>query len=576
MGPFPRRGQPCLERSVQVEVGDARRASSEAEPCLDKAALGGVELDAVEVDQCERQVRVRRRMMAAYPEGLSLIDRGAGEPERLRAVALPRPDQRERAEHIDVPDRIAHARERADLLQRSRGAVEIAGEEVREARRVLAHGLDRICPADAEEVHDVLRPESRDRSADLVGDLQHRLGRQVTKCQQRVQGVRGRALAEGEVCSPDDPPIGLPGCGGIVRPQLGRQEVDLHDRRRAVGVIHADIGQPAHQGGGFAPLEQTMANGGDDAKGLLRVPDIEQVIDSLLLASVAEQPPGRPVLQVVHGAWVLDLEPVSQHLGEQVVVAICLPGRFEWDEEHRLPVQLVKQAARVACPRDGVAELGREPIEHRGVEQEVPHLRILAFNHLVEQVLRDEVVAPRERLDERGGIRCVTQRDGRQLQPDRPTVRAVHEAAHQFVGQLTLCHVLDELAGLRIPEGEIGAPDLHDLVGEAETVQVPRQVPSGGDDGPSGVRKGGEQLAEVVEHGTTRQRMRVFQEKHDIRGERCEAGDQAVDEDVAETGAALSHALVDDRVDRGATDHSASTRSLASTTASSCRRVRAK
>ena len=204
-----------------------------------------------------------------------------------------------------------------------------------------------------------------------------------------------------------------------------------------------------------------------------------------------------------------------------------------------------------------------------------PRLGVLAFDHLVEQVLHDEAVASRERLDERVGVGGGTQRDGCQLQPDRPPVRAGHDPPDQVGGELTLRHGLDQRSGLVLPKGEIGAAELHDLVVEPEVVQLPGQVSSGADHGPSGVRQGEDQLAEVVEHGTTGEHVRILEHEDHLPVERREparAGRRRSPRRVRPHPAARARRWL--AASCGATDRSAATRSLASTTGSSCRRDR--
>ena len=82
----------------------------------------------------------------------------------------------------------------------------------------------------------------------------------------------------------------------------------------------------------------------------------------------------------------------------------------------------------------------------------------------------------------------VAQRDAGQLEADGPAVRPRGEDLHVVVAEVTLGHRGQQLSGLVLPEGEVGAAQLDEPSVEAQSSQGPRWVSAGADDASNRVR----------------------------------------------------------------------------------------
>ena len=125
-----------------------------------------------------------------------------------------------------------------------------------------------------------------------------------------------------------------------------------------------------------------------------------------------------------------------QKLAEQMVIAIPLPARVQGDQEHVRVRELREHRGRVLAAENGVAQLRREPSQHRGAQQEVPGLGRERGQDLIGQVVADVPSAAGERPHPLIGVLEVTKPQRRQVQPRRPALRALDEQLDALVGQL--------------------------------------------------------------------------------------------------------------------------------------------
>ena len=98
-------------------------------------------------------------------------------------------------------------------------------------------------------------------------------------------------------------------------------------------------------------------------------------------------------------------QPGPEQVGEQLVVAPPAPDLVQGDQEQIGPLQPLQPPLAAAAAADGVAQRPRQPLQHRGLEQEPHRLGGLAVQHLLGQVVQDIAVAARELLHEPGDIR---------------------------------------------------------------------------------------------------------------------------------------------------------------------------
>ena len=129
-------------------------------------------------------------------------------------------------------------------------------------------------------------------------------------------------------------------------------------------------------------------------------------------------------VQLGHVAGPLVEQMSLQDVAEQVVVAVPAAVVVERDEEQVLPVQRWQHGPPVGPAGDRVAERAGEPVQDRGLEQEGAHVRRLAVEHLVGEVVDDESVVAGEARDEPGPVVSVLQGQGGELQCGRPSLGA--------------------------------------------------------------------------------------------------------------------------------------------------------
>ena len=155
-----------------------------------------------------------------------------------------------------------------------------------------------------------------------------------------------------------------------------------------------------------------------------------------------------PPVQLRHLVGVLGEQARAEHVGEQVVVAV--PGALvvEGDDEQIAALELLQHAPAVVAGGDGIAETPGEVVEDGGAEQEVADLVWLACENFVGEVVDDEAVAPRERLDEVRHFLVLTdaaQRERRELEASDPALGALLQRADVVVAEVEPHHPVEEL-----------------------------------------------------------------------------------------------------------------------------------
>ena len=125
----------------------------------------------------------------------------------------------------------------------------------------------------------------------------------------------------------------------------------------------------------------------------LGVPSGGGVLDRVLDETVRAAPSRRAAAQL---ARVLAPELELQNLAEQMVIAIPLLACVERDQEHVRARELREHRSRVLATENRVAQLGREPPQHRGAHQEVLGLGRERRQNLVGQIVADVASAAGE------------------------------------------------------------------------------------------------------------------------------------------------------------------------------------
>ena len=72
----------------------------------------------------------------------------------------------------------------------------------------------------------------------------------------------------------------------------------------------------------------------------------------------------------------------AQQVGEQVVIAPPAAYLIQRHQEQARALHLLQHCLTVGTAGDRIAQLARQPLQHRGLQQELARLRTLPFKYL--------------------------------------------------------------------------------------------------------------------------------------------------------------------------------------------------
>ena len=197
--------------------------------------------------------------------------------------------------------------------------------------------------------------------------------------------------------------------------------------------------------------------------GLVDVTAGEGVPDGVGQAVVLGVPVRGVVVQAPDVLGAPGRESRAQRLREEVVVAPPLPLVVERDHEEVRPLQRLQQLLAVGAASDRVAQRPAQVVEDGGVEQERPDVRGLAGEHLVDEVVEDEPVAPGERLDEAVRVGRAGGGEGGELQARGPSLGTPLERDDVLRLQAEPHDVVEERRRLGRGEPEVCGADLEQV-----------------------------------------------------------------------------------------------------------------
>ena len=117
-------------------------------------------------------------------------------------------------------------------------------------------------------------------------------------------------------------------------------------------------------------------------------------------------------------------EPGSQHVGEEMVVAVPKAPVVERDQEQVRPIEGLEHGPTIVLTRHGIAERAVQPAQDRRVEQKAPNMLRLTLQDLTDQVVDDVPVVAREAGDEAGDVSSSLHRQRCQLERGDPSFGA--------------------------------------------------------------------------------------------------------------------------------------------------------
>ena len=171
----------------------------------------------------------------------------------------------------------------------------------------------------------------------------------------------------------------------------------------------------------------------------------------------------------------------AQDVGEEVVIAVPAAPVVERDQEQVPPLQRVQHGLAIAALGHGVAQRAAQPVQDRGLQQEAPNLVGLPVQDLLDQVVDDVAVVPREPGDEAGDVVAPLHRQRRQLEGGDPPFGAPLEGLDVARRQCQAHDVVQVRGSLGRREAQVRGADLDELAARPQAAERQRRIGTRGD-----------------------------------------------------------------------------------------------
>ncbi len=170
----------------------------------------------------------------------------------------------------------------------------------------------------------------------------------------------------------------------------------------------------------------------------------------------------------------------AEQVGEQMMVAPPAAHLIQRYQEQSCLLDGLQHRLAAVPAGHRIAQPAGQPLQHRGLQQEVAHLLGLALQHLLSQVVQDIAVAAAERCNEADGIRLPPQGQGGQLQSGHPPLGPGRQRRHRRVRQVSTSRFAQQHRRLSHGEPQVGGAQLRQLPAGPQTRQRQRRI------GPAG------------------------------------------------------------------------------------------
>ncbi len=281
-----------------------------------------------------------------------------------------------------------------------------------------------------------------------------------------------------------------------VQPPLGAPEVRLntvdltggHEGSHVVVAEHRP-GPKLRFGEGLHPApqgvllpEQLHGRGRqlDHVRCAVEGPGCQGVVDGDGSFAVLLVPGARAPVQRRDEVGLLVEQAGSQHVGEQVVVAVPPATVVQRHQEQVGPVQRLQHRLAAAALSHGVAERTAQPVEDGGTQQERLDLLGRPGQHLLDQVVDDVSGVAREAGDELGDVHAPLHRQRRQLEGGDPPLGATLQRRHVRSGELQAHHAVEVRDRLLRGEAQVRSTDLDQLASGPEPSERQRRIGAAG------------------------------------------------------------------------------------------------
>ena len=182
-----------------------------------------------------------------------------------------------------------------------------------------------------------------------------------------------------------------------------------------------------------------------------------------------------------------------------------------------------------------VGERPAHAFEHRGPQQQVPHVRRLVLEHLCHEVGSHGSLAAGELPHEPVGIRVSGHRERGEPQARDPALGPFHQQREALLRELDAAG-LEQLPGLLRAEAEVGAAELGDHSRDSQPMQAQARILSRPQHQPDGRREVRHEDLEQIERLRGLQLVEVVDHDDDRPVDRSQPGEQPCDDGVPGEG----------------------------------------
>ncbi len=333
--------------------------------------------------------------------------------------------------------------------------------------------------------------------------------------------LRRVALRHGDVRSsgverrPDHFPIGEE-CGQLGIGKRVRRESLEQRRHRCETAVERDA---------KAVLADEIA-GEPPVRGRLRMADR---LDRELVLRI---PLGSGAMQLRDGIGLGAPQLKAKKIGEQLVIAEPGPLRVDGEDERIGILELEQDPFRACRSEEPIGERSVHALEDRGSKEEPANGLGLALQDLGEQVVRHGPLAPGEFGDEALWVGLAREREHREPESRRPSLRPGLERANGAVRESDSGHG-EQLAGLVELEAKVGRPHLGELARETVSVEPERRIVAGREDHTDLRRPAGKQKLQLCKRSRLEQLVQVVDDEQDGLVEQTRPGRDARDDGFA-------------------------------------------
>lgn len=148
-----------------------------------------------------------------------------------------------------------------------------------------------------------------------------------------------------------------------------------------------------------------------------------------------------------------------KELGKQMVISEPLAMIIQGDQEQLIPLQAIQQVLAVTLPRQGIAQVGVELIEYRGLLEKALQVFRQTVENILGEIIGDIAFGAAEFGKKRRPVAVPLQGQHRQVQRGDPALGAPVEQLHFGLGQLQLAHIQQVGPGFGQAQAQILSPE---------------------------------------------------------------------------------------------------------------------